>query len=142
MNTNELFKARAELDAECLKVLEAKGKDYAGSSAENDRLGNFKQVASLLAMFGVNPSTPLGVWSIYWLKHVFAILAYIGQHTESEPIIQRFVDARNYLDLGWGLVSEQKSARRNTGPFDYCICLFDRDSGDMIPDQECIRHGI
>jgi hypothetical protein len=54
------------------------------------------------------------VWSIYFLKHVFSILAYLGQKSESEPIMGRFVDARNYLDLGWGLVKEQ--AANDSGP--------------------------
>lgn len=151
MNTNEFFRAREELAAACLTVLEDKGKDYAGNAEENDRLGNFKMIAGILAAFSVDSSTPLGVWSVYFLKHVFAILAYAGQHTESEPILGRFVDARNYLDLGYGLVKEGVEAESVTmlsfpatptqAP-DYCICDYTND-GYTIEHMNpfCAVHG-
>lgn len=107
MNSEKLEQLRNELNATCEEVLLSKGKDYAGEGEEKDRLANFKMVGELLDMFGVDNSTPLGAWAVYYLKHVFAILAYIGQHTESEPIAMRFADARNYLDLGYALVVEQ-----------------------------------
>lgn len=106
MNSDEFFKAREELASACLGVLESKGKDYAGDGDDKDRLANFKVVAMLLKMFNVDQSTPEGTWCTYFLKHVFAILAFMGQRTESEPILGRFVDARNYLDLGYALVTE------------------------------------
>lgn len=106
MNLEELNKARGDLIEAAQDVLAKKGIDYAG--ADGDRLYNFKIVADLLRQFNVDARTPEGTWAVYWLKHCFAILAYIGQHSESEPILQRFVDARNYLDLGWGLIKEKQ----------------------------------
>lgn len=105
MKAKQLEELRADLNTTCEEVLLSKGKDYAGEDS-GDRLANFKMVAGLLDMFNVDAGTPEGTWAVYFLKHVFAILAYIGQRTESEPVKLRFVDARNYLDLGYALVEE------------------------------------
>jgi len=106
MDNKTLETVRTDLNAACEEVLLAKGKDYSGEGENKDRLANFKVVAELLSMFNVDVGTPEGAWAVYFLKHVFAILGYIGQRTESEPIKMRFVDARNYLDLGYALISE------------------------------------
>ena len=104
MNADQFAESRKELELACEQVLQAKGRDYAGEGG--DRFANFKMIAELLNNFHVDVGTPLGTWAVYYMKHVFAILAWIGQKSESEPIKGRFVDARNYLDLGWGMVKE------------------------------------
>jgi len=104
MNADQFAESREELEAACAVVLQAKGRDYAGEGG--DRFANFKMIAELLNNFHVDVGTPMGTWAVYYMKHVFAILAWIGQRSESEPIKGRFVDARNYLDLGWGMVKE------------------------------------
>ena len=147
MNKQEFEDARLELGIACNQVLEAKGKDYAGEGG--DRFANFKLSAELLANFHIDMGTPLGTWAVYYLKHVFAILAWIGQKSESEPIKGRFVDARNYIDLGWGMVKEQdinkpkvpweettkKPSLRTDGLFD---CGVDRCAGHIQPTQHCM----
>jgi hypothetical protein len=81
-------------------VLQAKGTDY---SSKEDRLSNFKKLAEDLGV------SPMVIWSVYFKKHIDAILSFSknGQ-VESEPIRERFVDARNYLDLGLALVEDLK----------------------------------
>lgn len=65
---------------------------------DEDVLHNFKNVAKRAGV------SPLQVWLIYFLKHVDAISMYAhGNTNPSEPIIQRFADAVNYLKLGEAL---------------------------------------
>lgn len=72
-------------------LLRAKGADYA---SDDDVLANFKQAA---VDAGLGPEK---VWLIYAQKQWSAIQAYIRTgKTESEPIISRLDDLRNYLDL-------------------------------------------
>lgn len=88
-------------------LLKTKGADYTQKS--DDRLSNFKDVAKLLGL------TPLQVWSIYWLKHVFAICTYVQTgKLESEGIMSRFLDAANYGLLGIALVEEELNQILNT----------------------------
>jgi len=114
MDNREFNQARLKLEDRCCEVLDAKGRDYAGENG--DRFANFKLIADILANFDVDVATPLGTWAVYKLKHVFAIMAWIGQATESEPIFERFVDDRNYTDLGWGLAKERIDEQRNQKP--------------------------
>lgn len=101
---NEAFnQIRENLNTCCNEVLRAKGADYARN---DDRLDNFKVIADLL---GCDPSE---VCTVYFMKHVIAVLRYIREGTlESEPITERFVDLRNYVDLLWACVVEE--AQRN-----------------------------
>ena len=117
MNNQEFIAARERLNATCERILIEKGASYAGNREDTDRLTNFKLVAQLLDTFEVDVGTPLGSWAVYMLKHVFAILAYIGQGSESEPIIGRFADLRNYTDLGYGLVEELEAELSPEGAF-------------------------
>ena len=87
------------------KLLIAKGWDYTQGS--DDRLLNFKEVASLTGM------TPLQVWAVYWMKHVFAICTYVKfGKLSSEGIKSRFIDEANYNVLGAALLNEMKPAKR------------------------------
>jgi hypothetical protein len=87
--------AREEQD----KILDLKGQDYTMQS--EDRLYNFKTIADMVGI------TPMQVWAVFWLKHVFAIVNYAKGGRESEPIEGRFVDNENYSYLGRGLVEER-----------------------------------
>lgn len=81
------------------KLLISKGHDYTQGS--DDRFLNFKEVASLTGM------TPLQVWAVYWMKHVFAICTYVKfGEVKSEGIEGRFLDEANYNVLGAALLSE------------------------------------
>lgn len=83
------------------KTIQAtKGMAYSG---KEDALNNFKRNATK------NGVTPLVVWNVYFSKHLDAIDSFIrGEYTDTEPIEGRFMDALNYLELGYGLVSELK----------------------------------
>jgi hypothetical protein len=83
------------------KILRSKGDDYTIDNAEADRLYNFKEIAELTGLKAEQ------VWGIYFLKHIFSILAHIKGEKESEPIIGRIDDAINYLYLYMGLVYEK-----------------------------------
>lgn len=112
MNTKDFLASRVRLDQMCDGVLDAKGRDYAGEGG--DRFANFKLISEILKNFHVDLEGPFGPWSVYFLKHVFAILAWAGQGTESEPIVGRIVDARNYLDLFHGMVEEKLDLPKTT----------------------------
>jgi len=91
----------SQLLADCQCVLESKGADYASKA---DRLDNFKQAANDVGL------APLEVWSVYFLKHIAAIKAYLRDgEVQSEPIRQRFIDAINYLILGLALIEEKQA---------------------------------
>jgi len=91
--------ARIEQD----KLLDIKGHDY--TQGNGDRLFNFKEVATMTGL------TPLQVWSIYWLKHVFAICTFVKDgKVRSEAIDSRFYDENNYNLLGLALIQEARNA--------------------------------
>lgn len=101
MNKLDFKKVVDEARLEQDKLLDVKGHDYTGANA--DRLFNFKEVATMLGL------TPLQVWSIYWLKHVFAICTYVKDgKVRSEAIDSRFFDENNYNLLGLALVKEAR----------------------------------
>lgn len=81
-------------------ILKAKGDDYTIDQADKDRLFNFKEIATLVGI------TPQQVWAVYFLKHVFSVLAYIKGKKESEPIEGRKDDCVNYLHLLEGLIKD------------------------------------
>ena len=152
MDNQEFYDARSKLDTLCSEILTDRGPAYAGKGG--DRFANFKLIADLLNNFNVDSGTQLGTWSVYFLKPVLSILAYIGEGTESEEkIAGRFADARNYLDLGYGMVEEETEATSmlpdygsDTGfivpgridfpsDFDWCIepCETVYDTNEDIP---------
>lgn len=100
MNQDRFDAVREELNEYCEDLLASKGADY---TAGGDRLDNFKQVAKDLGL------TPLQVWAVYFRKHIIAIQKFVRSGELADEILQsRFADARNYLDLGWALVSEDE----------------------------------
>lgn len=97
MTVSEFEKFRAEFDAECATVLFSKMKDYA---ADADAHRNFNQSAEAAGV------SPLTVWAIFLKKHLDAIFTYVREgRVASEPVRQRVLDARNYLDLGLALMT-------------------------------------
>lgn len=102
MTTDEFNSFREKFNLECVAALTSKGVEYAG---RKDRLNNFKSVSERTGQ------TPLQVWSIYALKHLDSILSYVREgKVFSESIRSRFMDARNYLDLGLALIEESTAA--------------------------------
>ena len=93
---DEFTKGRKEIQA-------SKGTAYSG---EKDALDNFKRNAVK------NGVSPLVVWNIYFSKHLDAIDSYIrGEYKDTEPIAGRFMDAINYLELGYGLIAENEAKK-------------------------------
>ena len=81
-------------------IITSKGHDY--TQGNPDRLYNFKFVARHLGL------TPMQVWSVYWLKHVLAILTFIQTGSvKSEGIEERFLDEANYNLLGQAILNER-----------------------------------
>lgn len=100
MNKQTYKEVIEELTKERKDVSDRKRKDY---TVENeDQFYNFKFIAGLVGI------DPLEVWAVYKLKHTLAIMNYIQNKHESEPIRERFVDELNYGELGFGLVLEQE----------------------------------
>lgn len=98
MNYDTFDAFREVFDHQCTGELARKGPDYCHGK---DRLENFKETAR---EWGLDP---VEVWGIYFGKHIAAIRKYVkDRKVSSEPIRSRFMDARNYLDLGLALIEE------------------------------------
>ena len=75
-------------------TLNTKGADYTQNAADN-RIKNFEDIADDIGL------DPLTVWWVYFKKHIDAIKTFVkDRKVKSEPISERFLDARNYLALG------------------------------------------
>lgn len=86
--------------AEEAALWRGKGDEY---TIGNDRLYNFTSVAEKLGM------TPMQVWSVYFLKHVYAVLAYAKSGKEGmEGIEGRLLDIAVYAKLGRLIVRSMK----------------------------------
>jgi len=108
MDSKDFMTIRTDLGAKCLDVLKDRGPQYAG---DGDRFANFKLIAGLLGNFKVNPGDPKTVLVVYMLKHVFSLLSYLGGTPEGvEKVEGRLVDIRNYVDLLYGLLYEERMA--------------------------------
>lgn len=82
----------------CKELLEKKGHDYTDGI---DRYFNFTSIAKHLDV------SPFQVWSIYFLKHIYAITTFCARgRVESEPLEDRITDAINYLLLLKGMLKE------------------------------------
>lgn len=98
----ERFHARTKMAGD-------KAKEYA---KDGDRLANFKEAAGIL---GVDTLT---IASVYFYKHVAAVLTYCrksatGELIElSEPIEGRIQDAQEYLDIIAALIAEKENPGR------------------------------
>jgi len=96
MNIAEFDLLLEELTREEYEVLKAKGQDY--TRDDPDRLANFKRIARDIGC------SPLLVWYVYFTKHIDAIASFVKTgKVESEGLRGRFIDARNYLALGYAL---------------------------------------
>jgi hypothetical protein len=90
----------ASIRADQDKLLAEKGADYTQQSPDVHH--NFKVVAEWTGL------TPLQVWSVYFAKHILAIMSYVKNgDVKSESIEGRFRDAGNYLLLGEGILPEE-----------------------------------
>jgi len=92
-----------ELVKDELKLIESKGIEYSG---EEDRFRNFKRIGNELDI------SPEKICFVYLRKHIDGILDYLNkldsgeEIVQSEPIIGRIHDARNYLALLAAMIGE------------------------------------
>ena len=101
MDNVRFLEIRDELNTVCEEILGIKGKDYTIGNQDSDKLFNFREVAKMTGR------TALEVLSVYWLKHVYAIMAFVKTGTDgAEPIRLRIADARNYLDLMDAMITD------------------------------------
>ena len=125
MRSEEFDQVRQRLNDYCEGILGVKGQAYARDEqlAAQDRLGNFKRTAELIG------ADPLQVAAIFLMKHVDSLLTWVTEMSDKsslramitssapdlgfiyqaggEPIEGRFADARNYVDLMFGLAVER-----------------------------------
>jgi len=108
MTKEKLKNVIEELESMANELLDSKGKDYTNGS--EDVLINFKRNADRLN------TSPLIIWAVYLNKHIDAINSYCGSPTDStsEAIESRFVDALNYIKLGYALVDEGKNSNKSS----------------------------
>ena len=102
MNATVYQTCADELRTAAFDIAAAKRPAYTEASA--DVLHNFKDVARRA---GIDPKQ---AWLIYFLKHVSAIAAAAKSPDipQAEPLIGRFADAINYLELGWALFNDDE----------------------------------
>lgn len=85
-------------------IVAKKRPDYTQESI--DVLANFKDASRDVGI------TPLQAWLVHFQKQYSAVARYVKNTNAdpSEPMIDRFADLRNYLDLGFALIIEQKES--------------------------------
>jgi hypothetical protein len=104
MNNDQFVEFVDQLVKDELVLLASKGIEYSG---KHDRFRNFKRIAAEL------DTTPEQVCYVYLRKHIDSILTYINRSSSGEPIVQsepiigRINDARNYLALLAGMIQEK-----------------------------------
>lgn len=124
MNSEErLSRTKAFLDKE-IGILETKGREYtAGAENGNDKdtLVNFKQVGEMVSCKceecgHVQPIGARAAWAVYFLKHVFSVMTYIGDPDRemSEPLEGRLLDIRVYSALLDCIDHEDRTTRAQT----------------------------
>jgi hypothetical protein len=99
MTFEQFDKVCDSIIAQCLKMRDTKGKEYARSE---DRFDNFNRLAQTLGI-----SREKVLW-VYCTKHLDGITSYVnnGQTYSDERIRGRIVDAITYLMLLAGMVEE------------------------------------
>ena len=101
MTKNQMREVMEGLQEEEMKMREAGQKEYAHN--DGNAFANFERVAEQTGM------TREQVLFVYLLKHIDGIAAYIkGHRSQREDVVGRVVDARVYLALFAGMVTEDE----------------------------------
>ena len=102
LNGDSYEKCVEELELLARTIEDSKRPGY--TQANGDVLANFRKAAEL------SGTTPMQAWSVYFYKHVAAIMSYAKDPTipQAENIEGRFADALNYLKLGFYIIKEKK----------------------------------
>lgn len=123
------------IQAEERKVREDGQKEYASPESV---FHNFDQVGAIVRC--EHCGKPIGgkvTLMVYFLKHVFGILNWIGGHrSQREGVTGRIKDARMYLGLLWGMdVEDSERANNQTGVF----CPETYSHGPSYQTVQCSR---
>lgn len=104
MKNKEFYELLKLMVGEEEHTMISKGKEYTIGS--DDKLKNFKMVAEASGL------TVKQVWQVYFMKHIASIYNFIkdGVEASNEPIEGRIMDARNYLALLRGIITEERSS--------------------------------
>lgn len=105
LNSANFMGCRERLNATGEDILfGAKGAEYTQGDIEDNKLSNFERQAGMLGL------KPQQVCATYMLKHLDSVMKWVRTGEEgSEPMLMRFVDLRNYVDLMYGIyVSQQE----------------------------------
>lgn len=110
LSTKEFMEIRESLNTQCEALMVAKGREYAQSDIEDNRLNNFSRIAERLN------STPYKVLLTYLMKHMDALEKWVRTGAEgSEPIDTRVADLRNYVDLFYGMMIHERRTFHQPG---------------------------
>lgn len=93
-------------------IVRQKRPDYTQESS--DVLANFLTAAHDAGI------TPLQAWLVHFQKQYSAVARFVKNPTAipSEPMIGRFGDLRNYIDLGFALMTERRTHEKETNRTD------------------------
>ncbi len=107
MTQQDFLELLNKLEAEEHRLLDVKGMEYTQADNKENRLANFQRLAVEL-----NDDPKKILW-VYLKKHLDAILCYIkiGHTVSEESSFGRIKDARNYLALLAGLITEEQEKK-------------------------------
>ena len=88
-----------------MNLFQRKNEDY----ADEDALSNFKRVAAVCKIWGVDVSTPSGVADLYIVMKFdrYFNLKRQGKTPKNESLDDTFLDVFNYLDLNRAILMEK-----------------------------------
>lgn len=92
-----------------LPVLNKKGNDYTRYNTEAEEGSSNSNFVGLSQMIGDEYIDKYRVWSVFFLKHIQAIMTWISaREVESEAIEGRLTDSMNYLFILWSMLIEDE----------------------------------
>ena len=107
MTSKELEQIAKGLHSDSLELMGLKNSDYTCNKAEIDALYNFNFIA------GVIDDSTFKVWSIYFMKHVLAVVKFCKTgFVESEGIKGRILDLINYAILLYALILQHEQQEK------------------------------
>lgn len=102
---------RAELmkqlfEQHLIPTLAKKAQDYSRYASKDETKAN-ANFGALSDMFKGAEMDRYHVWAVFMMKHIQAILTWVSQRKlEDEGIQGRFIDAANYIMIGWTMLFE------------------------------------
>lgn len=89
-----------------IPTLARKAQDYSRYASKDETKAN-ANFGALADMFKGSDIDRYHIWAVFMMKHIQAILTWVSQRKlEDEGIQGRFVDAANYIMIGWTMLYE------------------------------------